>query len=144
MGRRIVWEDVTVRIYIEEEELGIYFATSLSIEEILEVDRAKFQGASTPSLDATYGGARGTFEFILDDDFGDPRDVYERHKEPFQTRLPGGNIRAVVSHRIPGSESRESLRITGMIVNQSDRVGDGQRWTVSWSFDAEGVKRIAA
>ena len=143
MGR-IVWEDVDVRIYVDEDEMGIYFATSFNLDETLETDRAKVQGSATPSLDATYGGARGSFEFLLDDDFADPREVFEIHKDAFKNRTTGGRIRAVVSHRIPGSESREALRISGMIVNQSDRAGDSQRWTVSWNFDAEDVKRIAA
>jgi hypothetical protein len=108
------------------------------------VDRAKFQGSSTPSLDGTYNGARGSFEFLLEDGFADPRDIFEDQKEKLKNRLPGGDIRAVVSRRVVGGEAREALRISGMIVNQSDRAGETQRWTSSWSFDAEDVKRIAA
>jgi hypothetical protein len=133
-----------VRLYVDGEEKGTYFATSLDVTETIEVDRAKFQGSSTPSLDGTYNGARGSFEFLLEDGFADPRDIFEDQKEKLKNRLPGGDIRAVVSRRVVGGEAREALRISGMIVNQSDRAGETQRWTSSWSFDAEDVKRIAA
>jgi len=144
VGRRIVWEDVDVRLYVDGEEKGTYFATSFNIDEAIEVDRAKPQGSSTPLLDGTYNGARGSFEFLQDDDFNDPRAVFEAQKEKIMNRLPGGVIRAVVSRRTTGGTAREALRISGMIVNQTDRAGEQQKWTTSWNFEAEEVKLIPA
>jgi hypothetical protein len=135
---------VDVRLYVDGEEKGTYFATSFNLDEAIEVDRAKHQGSATPSLDGTYNGARGSFEFVQDDDFSDPREVYEAQKEKLKNRLPGGVIRAVVSRRATGSQGREALRISGMIVNQTDRAGESQRWTTSWNFEAEDVKYISA
>ena len=38
MGRRIVWEDVDIRMYLDGAELGFYFATRFEFTADIVVD----------------------------------------------------------------------------------------------------------
>jgi len=139
---RIRWEDVNVRVYVDGSELGVYAATSLSFDETLEVDEAKYQGMSQPSLDGHYRGGRGSIDFRLDDSFADPWAAYLEHRQGIKERTNEGRIRIVASRRKPGLQDRETRRFDNCIVNIGERGSENNANVVTWSFQYENMELI--
>lgn len=134
---RIRWEDCGLRIYVDGNEMGAYSAVSLTWDENVETDEAKYQGASQPSLDASYRGGSGTIEFRLDHDYANPTRAYDVHVAGIKKRDNTGRIRIVATQRSVGGAGREANRFDNCIVNQASRGGENQPLSISWNFRFE-------
>jgi len=139
---RVRWEDVGLRIYVDGAEAGVFASVNISWDENIEVDEAKYQGMSTPSLDGHYRGAKGSIEFRLDDAFGDPSDIVETQKRHLKDRTPGGRVRIVATHRKPGGSTIEGRRFDNCILSPGTRVSENNPLVPTWGFQAENCERI--
>lgn len=142
MSRSIVWEDCDVRAYVDGAEVAGLFATAFTLSDTFRVDRARFQGSSTPDLDATYDGATGTIDLRLKKGFGNPADVTEPYKSGVKDREATGVVRLVVSHNSPNGGGREAYRLDNCHINSTARGGEDSPVSVSWSYEAENAERI--
>lgn len=141
---RIRWEDVSARIYVDGVELGVYALVSFTFEESDEVDEAKYQGASHPSLDSSYRGGRATAEFRLDDQYGNPQVAYDAYIAGVKSRDGTGRVRLAVTHTNPSGGGRVGRRFDNCRVQHSERAGENQPHMVSWNLQYENSVPIGA
>lgn len=139
---RIRWEDVAIRIYVDGVEEGVYKLTSMNFTDQIEVDEAKYQGDSTPTLSGHYRGGRGSLEFSDEDGIVAISDAFEKHKKAIKDRKNEGQIRIVVSRPHPKTRVREGRRFDNCIVSQDDRSGENQHYSHTWSFQCSNVQVI--
>jgi hypothetical protein len=137
MSQKVRWEDVDVRIYVNGTEHGPFACTSFQSDSQMNVDRAKYQGRSTQSLDSTYEGERGSMDFNLDDDYGNPADVYQPFKDGVIDRTGRGKIRIVATERVQGGSSRRGMRYDDCQISYSESKGEGQVNKATLTFEAE-------
>ena len=141
---RIRWEDVSLRIFVDDAELANYPSVNVSFDEQIEVDRAKYQGESSPRLDGHYNGVSGSIEYRLEDGFGDPDDVFQIQKGHLRDRTPGGVVRLQVARREPGTTTRKTFVIRNAILQPSTRAAENMPWAYTQAFDGEDLSVVTA
>lgn len=142
MASKVRWEDTSVRIFVDGVEFGPYSCTSFTADSQMQSDSNKYQGRTTPSMDSTYMGERGTIEFRLDDEYADPREAFDAFKNPVIERAPGGRVMIVAARRKPGGTAREARRYENCQLNYSERGAENQPTSGTLNWEAERGESI--
>lgn len=140
---RVRWEDVALRVYLDGVEAGKFASVNIQFDENIEIDKAKYQGESSPRIDGHYNGVTGTVEFRLETGFGDPDEIYETHKARIRDREPGGVIRLNVSRKTADGAGRKAYRIDNAVIQTaSHNASENQPWSYRWTFEADRAEVI--
>lgn len=137
------YEDVKLRIFVDDEEFRPISARDMSVDSRIEHDSVKYQGAKTPTSDSSYMGETGSATLERTAGDADLDAAYDRFVEAVKERTAAGRIRMVVSYRDPdGSGGVVAYRYLNCQLNLGMSSGSGQKVTRTLRWTADSRERI--
>lgn len=142
MGRQVIrHEDTNVAIYVDGKEAANLSVRNWTARSRVTIDRAKYQGRTTPSLDATFDGWEGDFTVNLVNGSADLAELNETYLDAIRERVASGVIQIVENYVDPNSGELKTSRYDNCQVtfSKSSNMDDRVEQAISWQAEDGGL-----
>ena len=137
------YEDVTIRLFLDDQEVGPIFATNVTTDTLVEHDKVKYQGAKIPQSDSHYNGETFSMNLEWNEGAADIEAMLDSFVAAIKNRsTTTGKVRMVLSGRIPGSDQLASYRYSGVQINLGMNASSGGRVQRALRGTADNRERI--